>query len=108
MIADCLLTNTTIPTTVHKNNINDYCEKMIESIVTQTIAVGLQRVEQKAVDQPAVINDIHMVDSSEKLSNDDEISSTTLWNSLIKIPLISTESIPIASIRDLCCVFTKV
>ena len=44
-MADCLSTNSTIHIIVHKNNINDYREKMIESILTQTIAAELQRPE---------------------------------------------------------------
>ena len=48
-----------------------------------------------------------MVDSLEKLSNDDEVSSTTLWNNSIKIPVTSSQSIPIASVKDLSCVFKK-
>lgn len=68
MLAEYLSTNTTIPTIVHKNNTNDYCEKIIESILTKTITAGLQRAEQKAVDQPTLINDTHKVVSLEKLS----------------------------------------
>ena len=43
MIADCLSTNTPIPTTIDKNSINDYRLKMIRSIQTRNIETGLQR-----------------------------------------------------------------
>ena len=109
---------------------------MIDSILTRTIDTGLQRPEQTAVDPPVVKNDTQMVEDSlekvsiqyveqkannqptvndntqivvslEKLSSDDKVPSTNLPKNIIKIPVPSTESTPVAQISDLCVVFTK-
>ena len=50
MMADCLLTNTSIPTRINKNCISDYCVKMIDSLQTRNIKTGLQ--------QPAAESDL--------------------------------------------------
>ena len=106
MIADCLSTNTSIPTRIDKNCINDYCVKMIHSLQTRNIETGLQRpaaqpdlgprvghkvtqtvensvpnvmikrAEQK-LDLPLTVNDNKQkMASSGSLSSDDIVSST--------------------------------
>ena len=98
--------------------------------------MGLQRPEQTTVDSPAVINDTQtmedylqkvlnqcvehtaddlstikdntqIVDSLEKLSSDDKVSSTNLPKIAMKIPIPSTVSAPIATVSNLCVVFNK-
>ena len=127
MIADCLLTNTPIPTTIDKNCINDYRLKMISSIQTRNIETGLQRpaaqpdlgprvghkvtqtvensvtnVMIKRADQkpdlPLTVNDnTQIMASSGSLSSDDTLSSTNHPANVMQLSNPSTVSINVVA-----------
>ena len=69
--------------------------------------VLIQRVEEKADDPSTVNNNTQIVDSLEKLSSDDKMSSTNLPTNAIKISVPSTVSTPVGTVKDLCVVFDK-
>ena len=106
MMTDCLSINTSIPTITNKNCISDYRVKIIDSLRTRNIEmgllrpaaqpdlgpraehmfaqtvensvpnVGIQHAEQKP-DLPLTVNDnTQILASSESLSSDDTVSST--------------------------------
>ena len=65
MIADCLSTNTPIPTTIDKNCIHDYRLKMISSIQNINIKTGLQRpIAQPDLGPPVGHKVTHMGENS--------------------------------------------